>query len=62
MVLCLLRNDGPDSRSGFVTSRRRGNAVERNRARRRLKEAVRLLWDLVAPGWDLVWIARTSVN
>jgi ribonuclease P protein component len=62
MVLCLLRNDGPDSRCGFVTSRRLGNAVERNRARRRLKEAVRLLWDLVEPGWDLVWIARPSVN
>ena len=62
MVMCLLRNDGPDSRCGFVTSRRLGQAVERNRARRRLKEAVRLLWDLVEPGWDIVWIARPSVN
>jgi ribonuclease P protein component len=62
MVMCLLRNDGPDSRCGFVTSRRLGKAVERNRARRRLKEAVRLLWDLVEPGWDIVWIARPSVN
>ncbi len=62
MVLCLLRNDGPDSRCGFVTSRRIGNAVERNRARRRLNEAVRLLWDLVEPGWDIVLIARPSVN
>ncbi len=62
MVLCLLRNDEPVSRCGFVTSRRIGGAVERNRARRRLNEAIRLLWDLVEPGWDLVWIARPSVN
>ncbi len=62
MVLCLQQNDQPVSRCGFVTSRRIGGAVERNRARRRLNEAVRLLWDLVEPGWDLIWIARPSVN
>lgn len=47
------------SRCGFVVSKRIGKAVERNRARRRLREAVRLAYDHIAPGWDLVFIVRT---
>lgn len=62
MVLCVLPNDLPYSRCGFSVSRRIGKAVVRNRARRRLREAVRLLWDLISPGWDLVWIARPRIN
>lgn len=62
MVLCCLTNDEMISRCGFTVSRRIGKAVERNRARRRMREAVRLVWDLVAPGWDLVWIARPGIN
>jgi ribonuclease P protein component len=62
LVLCLLPNDLPFSRCGFAVSRRLGKAVERNRVRRRMREAVRLLWDLVAPGWDLVWVARPAVK
>jgi ribonuclease P protein component len=62
MVLNYLRNDGEWSRCGFTVSKRIGNAVERNRARRRMREAVRSLWDLIEPGWDLVWIARPGIN
>jgi ribonuclease P protein component len=62
MVLCLLPNAQATSRCGFTVSRRVGNAVERNRARRRMAEAVRSLWDLTEPGWDMVWIARPNVN
>jgi ribonuclease P protein component len=61
MVLCLLPNGESVSRCGFTVSRRIGKAVVRNRARRRLSEAVRLLWDLVEPGWDMVWIARLTI-
>jgi ribonuclease P protein component len=62
VVLFVSPNDQPISRCGFVVSRRIGKAVERNRARRRLSESVRLLWDRVEPGWDMVWIARPAIN
>ena len=47
------------SRCGFVVGKRIGKAVERNRARRRLREAVRLVYDHIAPGWDLVFVVRS---
>lgn len=45
---------------GFTASRRVGNAVERNRARRRLREAVRrvLPGGPARPGFDYVVVAR----
>jgi ribonuclease P protein component len=62
LVLCYLPNGESISRCGFTVSRRIGGAVERNRARRRMSEAVRLLWDIVMPGWDIVWVARPGIN
>jgi ribonuclease P protein component len=47
------------SRCGFVVGKRIGKAVDRNRARRRIREAVRLVYDCIAPGWDLVFIVRS---
>jgi ribonuclease P protein component len=47
------------SRCGFVVSKRIGTAVVRNRARRRVREAVRLTYDHIAPGWDLVFVIRS---
>jgi ribonuclease P protein component len=49
--------DGP-SRYGFVVSRRIGNAVSRNRVRRRLRAIVRGHLDQLAMGYDVVVIAR----
>lgn len=62
VVLCYLANEEAISRTGFSVSKRIGKAVDRNRARRRMSEAVRSLWDLVAPGWDMVWVARPGIN
>lgn len=47
------------SRCGFVVGKRVGKAVERNRARRRVREAVRLAYDQIAPGWDVVFVIRS---
>lgn len=61
LVLCVLPNDLPGSRFGFSVSKRVGTAVVRNRVRRRLQEIVRLRLSTIAPGWDVVLIARPPI-
>jgi ribonuclease P protein component len=63
LVLYAAPRDGADgpSRSGFVVGRRIGNAVVRNRVKRRLREMVRARYPALAPGVDLVWIARPPI-
>jgi ribonuclease P protein component len=50
------------SRSGFITGKKIGDAVERNLAKRRMREAVRAVLPQIPPGWDLLWIARPSMK
>jgi ribonuclease P protein component len=51
---------GGETRFGLVTSRRIGEAVNRNRVRRRLREICRLHRQLLAPGFLVVVIAKRS--
>jgi ribonuclease P protein component len=55
------RGDADPPRLGFTATRKLGGAVERNRARRRLKEAARLLAPALArAGHDYVLVARAG--
>ncbi|WP_375174807.1 ribonuclease P protein component [Pseudooceanicola sp.] len=57
MVQGLDRGDDGPVRVGFTCSKKVGNAVARNRAKRRLREVARLLLPLHGrPGWDYVLI------
>ena len=56
LVLLARRNSLEVSRVGFSVGRRIGNAVMRNRTKRRLREVVRAA--ALEGGWDLVLIAR----
>jgi ribonuclease P protein component len=56
LVLRVLPNDLAWSRFGFVISKRIGNAVVRNRMKRRLREVIRQA--PVPGGWDAIFIAR----
>mgnify|MGYP005843041777 CR=1 FL=1 len=58
LVLRSLPNRMSHNRFGFVTSKRLGKAVVRNRVRRRLQEAVRQL--PLRPGCDVVVSAKAA--
>jgi ribonuclease P protein component len=46
------------SRVGIVVGRRVGNAVVRNRVKRRIREAIRACYPQVRSGFDVILIAR----
>ena len=58
MVLSVLKHSEPGNRIGLITSRRVGNAVLRNRTRRRLREMIRLTRPRLKEGLWIVMIAR----
>lgn len=61
LVLLAAQNPEGQTRIGVLAGRRVGKAVARNRARRLLREAARRLYPRLAPGWDLLLIARPPI-
>lgn len=54
-------HDTNPTRFGFVTSKKVGGAVERNRARRLLRHAVATFIPTIVPGFDIVIIASPKL-
>jgi ribonuclease P protein component len=52
----------PVRRAGFIASRRVGGAVQRNRAKRLMREVFRLHQESLPASCDLVMVARRSIN
>jgi len=61
LILVSKRNGMQNSRFAFITSRRVGTAVTRNRVKRLLRESVRLSLNQIELGWDCLLIARPAI-
>ena len=53
-VIFLRPNGSEKTRFGMSVKKALGNAVARNRIRRRVREALRLHREEIVPGWDVV--------
>ena len=64
-LLLVLPRPGEPTRVGFVASKRGvGNSVQRNRARRRLREIVRRRWPRITPEgfWFVLIASRAALD
>ena len=62
VVLFYRKNDLPYSRTAFLASKKVGNSIQRNRAKRLMKESYRLNADRFLDGYDFIFIARNTIN
>jgi len=60
VILFHAENELEYSRYAVSASRRLGNAVKRNRAKRRLREAIRHHREGTSAGWDYLLVARSG--
>ena len=61
VVLFVKENGLPYNRSAFLASKKVGNSVKRNRARRLMKESYREIRENIAKGYDIIFIARKTI-
>lgn len=61
MMFSYAPNNLDHNRYGFITPKRLGNAVKRNRIRRQVREAVRLLHPQLQQGYDIVIIVHNAL-
>lgn len=61
VLLVVQASEASRVRVGVTAGRAVGGAVQRNRAKRLLREAMRPLLPDLLPGWDLILIARPAL-
>ena len=61
LVLIFSASRKPDKKIGFAVGKKVGNAVVRNRVKRRLREAVTPLLPEIPSGYRLIFIARAAI-
>ena len=61
-VILYRRNGLKFTRTAFVSSKKVGNSVERNRSRRLMKAAYRAFEPDIKSGYDIVFVARAAIK
>jgi ribonuclease P protein component len=61
LVLVVAPNNLGITRIGFTVSRAVGGAVQRNRAKRRMRATFQQQFSKIKQGWDIILIARPAI-
>jgi ribonuclease P protein component len=61
-VILYRKNGLKFTRTAFVSSKKVGNSVERNRSRRLMRAAYRAVEPNIKKGYDIIFVARASIT
>lgn len=62
LVMYILENGTDKSRFGISVSKKVGNSIVRHRLTRLIRESIRLNAEKIKAGYDIVFIAKTSLR
>jgi len=62
LIIFFLKNDYNFNRPGIIIKKEIGKAVVRNKIKRRLREAFRLINKKLSPGYDIIMLAKNNIK
>ena len=62
LTIFILKNDYNFNRPGIIIKKETGKAVVRNKIKRRLREAFRLINKKLSPGYDIIMLVKINIR